>query len=223
MFFLNVWNDQFSGFQKNVQCLVFLLHHDSEMCMFFVWRSSVFCFDFSVVKFLNCWCFYAFLISGIILCVTGSEVGADDRSWLINHVNSLSVEHSTSFLYPRLFVLNEPREPDHEGVGTGQHSFRQIRASSQYMRSDQAYLMENGVAMFLWLGSQVDPVWIGDVFGVAGVAQVDIEKVCWINRLRLPIPFYNLDCWKFLQCIAGLIDWFHILIFFHWSVDRLID
>ncbi|OQV24771.1 Protein transport protein Sec24C [Hypsibius exemplaris] len=109
------------------------------------------------------------LVSGL-----GAEVGADDRSWLICHLNSLSIEHSTSFLYPRFFVLNEPDE--RAETTPGQHTFRQIRSTCAGMRTDQAYLLENGVAMFLWLGSQLDPSWLGDVFGVNNLAQIDHEK-----------------------------------------------
>lgn len=105
-----------------------------------------------------------------MLFFSGAEVGADDRSWLIYHANSMSVEHSTAFLYPRFYHLNDPdfSRPD---------SYRQIRATREKIQDSGAYLLENGVSMFLWLGSQLDSNWVESVFGVQNVAQIDTEKV----------------------------------------------
>jgi protein transport protein SEC24 len=91
---------------------------------------------------------------------------------LINHVNSLSVEQTNAFLYPRCFVLNEDDQSDSHN-----QAFRQVRAAGEKIRQDQAYLLENGVAMFMWLGSQLDPTWLNEVFGVATLAQIDVDKV----------------------------------------------
>ena len=37
--------------------------------------------------------------------------------------------------------------------------------------------LENGQQMFLWVGHNVDPKWVQDVFGVQSFAQIDIDKV----------------------------------------------
>lgn len=38
-------------------------------------------------------------------------------------------------------------------------------------------LTENGIALFLWIGLQIDPSWLHKVFGVQTIGQVDIEMV----------------------------------------------
>ena len=44
---------------------------------------------------------------------------------------------------------------------------------------------ENGVSMFLWIGHNVDPELIQQLFGVASAAQVDIDKVGFHLRVCL--------------------------------------
>ena len=99
-------------------------------------------------------------------------MGADDRSWLMYHSNSLGVEHTTAFLYPRFYVLHEP------GMDSSTGQYRLVRCTGEKIQEGGAYLLENGVAMFLWLGSRVDAAWTEAVFGVQSPAQIDTEKVC---------------------------------------------
>ncbi|XP_055346247.1 protein transport protein Sec24C-like isoform X2 [Paramacrobiotus metropolitanus] len=105
-----------------------------------------------------------------IVSGTGSDVGADDRSWLIAHANALPVEHSTAFLYPRLYVLNEvtAENPDY---------FRQIRCTQEKMQETGCYLLENSIGMFLWVGRNVDGQFLQDVFGAPTTAQIEVDKV----------------------------------------------
>ena len=97
----------------------------------------------------------------------------------------MSVEHSTALLYPRFYHLNADQSRP-EG-------YRQVRASREKMIDSGAYLLENGVSMFLWLGSQLDSSWVEAVFGVQNVAQVDTEKVLsfemdmWCSLLKVTI------------------------------------
>jgi hypothetical protein len=39
------------------------------------------------------------------------------------------------------------------------------------------FFVENGIALFLWVGLQVDPNLLQQVFGVTTIGQVDIEMV----------------------------------------------
>lgn len=38
-------------------------------------------------------------------------------------------------------------------------------------------LTENGISLFMWIGLQVDPSWLNQVFGAHTIGQVDIEMV----------------------------------------------
>lgn len=36
---------------------------------------------------------------------------------------------------------------------------------------------ENGLTMYMWIGMNVNPEWVQQVFGVQSAAQIDIDKV----------------------------------------------
>ena len=36
---------------------------------------------------------------------------------------------------------------------------------------------ENGLVMFLWIGINVNPTWVQNVFSVQSAAQIDIDRV----------------------------------------------
>ena len=54
-----------------------------------------------------------------------------------------------------------------------------IRCTYEKLRDDGAYLLDNGIHLFLWVGHKVIPEWIQGVLGNDAAAQVDI------NRLQL--------------------------------------
>ena len=59
-----------------------------------------------------------------------------------------------------------------------------VRTSYDKLRADGAFLLENGITMFLWVGSSTPSQWLTDVFGVAAVHQVKGEKgSCGIEEL----------------------------------------
>ena len=37
--------------------------------------------------------------------------------------------------------------------------------------------VENGLTMYMWIGLNVNPEWVQQVFGVQSAAQIDIDKV----------------------------------------------
>ena len=39
------------------------------------------------------------------------------------------------------------------------------------------WFSENGLIMYMWLGMQVNPEWVHNVFGVQSAAQIDIDQV----------------------------------------------
>ncbi|XP_068702703.1 protein transport protein Sec24C-like isoform X2 [Montipora foliosa] len=98
----------------------------------------------------------------------GSEMSSDDRSWLMRSVMSMDQAASVPYFYPRLFPLH-----DLDMNSSGLPSV--IRCSAERMSENGVYLLENGISLFLWIGLQVDPNWLHEVFGVQTIGQVDIE------------------------------------------------
>jgi len=101
----------------------------------------------------------------------GQEVNTDDRSWLMQSIPPMRVQDSVAFLYPRFIPLvanSEDRDEYPLPVA--------LRCSTDNLSDTNAYLLENGVVMFLWLGAGLSGQWVHDVFGVQSVAQVNTEN-----------------------------------------------
>lgn len=52
-----------------------------------------------------------------------------------------------------------------------------VRAAYEYFNNEKAYLMCNGIMMFLWIGLGVSQEWVQDVFNANSVAQLNTESV----------------------------------------------
>lgn len=104
----------------------------------------------------------------------GSELTTDDRSWLMDSIPSMRVPDSLRFLYPRLLSVHdlpvEAADTDNWELSSG------LRASYDNLLREGAYVLENGVVAFLWIGTGVPSEWVQDVFGVGVVGQIDTEK-----------------------------------------------
>lgn len=98
----------------------------------------------------------------------GSEMSSDDRSWLMRTVMSMDQNASVPYFYPRLMSLHDV---DVESTNMPVS----IRCSIERMKDNGVYLLENGIVMFLWIGLQVDPQFLQQLFGVTTIGQVDIE------------------------------------------------
>ncbi|XP_055954647.1 protein transport protein Sec24C [Patella vulgata] len=109
----------------------------------------------------------------------GSEISTDDRSYLTHLINSMSVESSSVFFYPRLLPLHNVDTETKELPSA-------IRCSTDRLQDDGVYLLENGLSMFLWIGHNVQPKWVQSVFGVNSAAQIDIDK-CQLVTMDNPV------------------------------------
>eukprot|EP00741_Cyanophora_paradoxa_P004787 tig00000829_g4645.t1 len=113
----------------------------------------------------------------------GTDVRMDDRAYLIHNIMSMSAAFSTHYIYPRMFALHNL--PSNVGA-LAQHGDvilpPTISLSSEKLDADGVFLVEDGLLVFLWIGKQVNPAWLTDVFGIP--SHVSIEDVdC--SQLRL--------------------------------------
>jgi len=102
----------------------------------------------------------------------GPDMTVDDRTFNMYFAQTSHVGASWGYLYPRLIPLLEQQQDNVLPMP--------IRCTHEKLREDGAYLLDNGIHMFLWIGPKVIPEWIQGVLGTDAAAQVDI------NRMQLP-------------------------------------
>ncbi|XP_034948531.1 protein transport protein Sec24D [Chelonus insularis] len=88
----------------------------------------------------------------------GADMTIDDRSYVMQAVATMPLYTSVVYFYPRLLPLHDVDPQDTELP-------QQLRCSFDKFADDGAYLLENGIHMFLWLGLALPTEWIQAVFG----------------------------------------------------------
>lgn len=96
----------------------------------------------------------------------GPDITCDDRSCAMYRALTADVCTSIVYTYPRLLSLTRLLD------SPTQH-LQPLRASVDKMNDQGVYLLENGVHMLLWVGSQAPAEFVSDVFGVATPQQID--------------------------------------------------
>jgi protein transport protein SEC24 len=120
-------------------------------------------------------------VTSLIKCdaLTGTQtVTTDDRNLLMHRIMSMDVKGTFAYLYPRVFTLHTLEE--------GNIPPPMIRCSYERFSETGAYLLENGLVMYIWLGSQVNPTFVQSLFGLQSASHIQPEK-CRIVDLDNPI------------------------------------
>ncbi|XP_029041667.1 protein transport protein Sec24C isoform X2 [Osmia bicornis bicornis] len=99
----------------------------------------------------------------------GADMTIDDRSFVMQAVATMPISISVVYIYPRLLPLHDVDPQDTELP-------QMLRCSIDKFTDDGAYLLENSVHMFMWLGLALSPQWVQAVFGVPSVVQVDTDR-----------------------------------------------
>lgn len=99
----------------------------------------------------------------------GSDMTLDDRSYVIQFLLSMDLNTSVNFLYPRLFPIHDV-DPEETELPMS------IRCTHEKMAEDGAYILENGVHLFVWLGQSLPQSFIQPLFGVQCTQQVNAER-----------------------------------------------
>ncbi|UJR33555.1 hypothetical protein I4U23_020996 [Adineta vaga] len=102
----------------------------------------------------------------------------DDRSWLIHRLMSMNIKGTSAYIYPRIYALHTLEEIHIPP--------RMIRCLYEHLSETGAYVIENGLVMYIWLGSQLDPAFVQYVFGLQTVSQIQPEK-CRVIELDNPL------------------------------------
>ncbi|XP_054707353.1 protein transport protein Sec24D-like [Uloborus diversus] len=109
----------------------------------------------------------------------GSDMSLDDRSFAMLAVNSMGVKSTAIYFYPTLIPLHEI-DPNSDELPVP------VRCSIEKLNDTGAYLLENGIYMFLWIGQAINPEWLQNVFGVQSTNHLDKQKTS-LPELNTPL------------------------------------
>ncbi|OQS03712.1 transporter Sec24 [Thraustotheca clavata] len=118
----------------------------------------------------------------------GNDIGPDERTAVHYALNNMAVTLSRAFIYPRLFsVLDMPHEaghpvaPDTPGVlCAGQDKIQLpplVNLSVARFNTEGAFLLDDSLALYLWLGQSVSPRFIWSLFGRDSIEGVDLREL----------------------------------------------
>lgn len=117
-------------------------------------------------------------------CVKGGNVTSDVRAFYMRFFRAQGVSAIMSMLYPRMIALHTMSDADGSPIqiqqpdGTTVDGMRiktpaLMRPSYLRMEGHGAYLLENGEMCILWLGANVNPRLLEDLYGVNSLEEID--------------------------------------------------
>ncbi|XP_050536806.1 protein transport protein Sec24D isoform X2 [Daktulosphaira vitifoliae] len=103
----------------------------------------------------------------------GPDMTVDDRWYNMHLVITADIPTTLGYFYPRLIPLHTlENETNLDDVSIPS----QLRCSIEKFAKEGAYILENGVYMFLWLGMNLSQTFLSDVFGVHNISQINTER-----------------------------------------------
>jgi len=112
--------------------------------------------------------------------IRANENNIDLRSWYLTLFRgTLNPTLASVLIYPRLYALHnitaEYGQCDEQGY-TIMPPLLPLSVDS--LSKDGAYLLENGIDMYIYLGRELQPTYLNNVFGVhANVDQIDVKEL----------------------------------------------
>jgi protein transport protein SEC24 len=107
---------------------------------------------------------FVLALSKSIMLRPGNDINADDRAFYMALFNSAGPSITTPLIYPRLYSLHKLGEEFGVPYGEGRVILpTPLRLSADNLDADGAYLVENGVDMFLWLGRNAPPPLVNEL------------------------------------------------------------
>ncbi|GAB2282340.1 Protein transport protein Sec24C [Dionaea muscipula] len=105
----------------------------------------------------------------------------DDRSFWIDYVSSLSATLAVPLVYPRMISVHDLMSKETEGSLIPSA----IPLSSEHVKDEGIYLLENGIDAFVYIGSSVDPHVLQQLFGTSSVEEIPGQFV--LQQLNNPL------------------------------------
>lgn len=98
----------------------------------------------------------------------GQNLTVDERSWQMHRLMSMDIKSTYALFYPHLIQVNDFVYTDKLPSP--------MRCLYERLKDDGIYLLENGLSMNLWIGANVDPQSVQNLFGVSSMQQLNVEK-----------------------------------------------
>lgn len=130
----------------------------------------------------------------------GSEIGSDERTYLMYELNNMAVSESQIFIYPRLFTLDD-MAPE---MGLAQDGSGPIvlppviSLSIERLRSDGIFLLEDGRTFYIWLGRGTSPALLHSLFGIPALDGVNVQALALLDP---PVDEYGTRVQSILESI----------------------
>ena len=95
----------------------------------------------------------------------------------------MSVGELATFLYPRMFALHRLPERSGTKLDDGTVSMPPWeRLNNTTLTPEGCFLLDNGQKMFMWIGQQVDPMFLRQVFGVDNLRAPEAENLQMVRE-----------------------------------------
>jgi len=96
------------------------------------------------------------------------NVRSDERAFGTMLIRTLPTQLSTPFLYPNFYSLNQ--------LPSGNEPLPTLELSSEKLDRTGAFLLDDGQALFMWIGRDISPAFLSLVFGVNSIAELDVDQ-----------------------------------------------
>ncbi|KAM3726424.1 Protein transport protein [Dirofilaria immitis] len=103
----------------------------------------------------------------------GNDMTVDDRAYLMHLIPPLKTEDALTLLYPTVFPISDLIL---EQQSTELTLPVCVRASYDNLSPEKAYVIYNGIMMFLWIGLKVPQDWVQDIFNSSSVTHLNVEN-----------------------------------------------
>jgi protein transport protein SEC24 len=139
----------------------------------------------------------------------GTDVHPDERAQAHYLLNSMWVDATKQFVYPRLFALHEMSASDGlAATGDDDHVAgrnrirlpKAVNLSVDRLTSNGLFLLDNGVEMYIWVGRMADMNLIGSLFGVHTLDELDPQQV---RQCSIRFDGY---CFNFHGCLTSSLS-----------------
>lgn len=116
----------------------------------------------------------------------GTGIRLDEKAYLLMQISSMPIARSASFSYPRMYALHTLSGDvgTHDPQGNVKMP-TPLRLSGDQLCADGAFLIEDGLRCYMFLGKLVNPGFINQVFGLSTLEGVDGSA--------LPLPHLESD------------------------------